>query len=320
MQYLGCRFVRVSSIVQLKALFRAENSAVSSLAITIGNFDGLHLGHQSLLAALKGTPFGVSTAMLTFYPHPQDYFKKTRSTRLFSLRERYLRGAEAGLDYFIVVRFDKKLAELDAETFIDEVLIQGLKVSRVVVGSEWRFGRGRTGTVELLKSVGQAKGFSVDTPLVLGADGVKISSSDLKRVLADGDLVGYRKLTGRDYEYCGRVVKGDQRGRQLGFRTANTFARSSLITVKNGVYKTVVSIVGEEGEYPSITNVGVRPTVSRPTHGVVVETHILGGFSREIYGERIRVRFLDRIRDEKKFGSLDELKAQIAEDIKRARD
>jgi riboflavin kinase/FMN adenylyltransferase len=281
--------------------------------VTVGNFDGLHLGHQRLLAALKGN--NSETAVLTFYPHPQDFFKRSRSSRLFTLRERYLRAAELGVDYFIVLRFNQELARLTAQEFIESILLRGLNISKIVVGSEWRFGQGRLGTVDTLRLAGGSHGFSVETPLVLGTDGVKISSSNMKKVLVDGDLAGYRRLTGRDYECCGRVIEGDKRGRQIGFRTANTKSRSSVITIKNGVYKTTLSIVGEEGEYPAITNVGVRPTVSGGSNQVVVETHILNGFSREIYGARIRVRFLDRIRDEIKFSSLEELKAQIARDI-----
>lgn len=334
LSYAGCHFLRVNSAEDLRiSLTAAGKPSQGRVAVTIGNFDGIHRGHRELLSSvISGVRSDADerSALLTFFPHPQDYFAGTLSPRLTTYAERFIQvaqiasampktaGSGRGLDYFIALRFSAELAALSPEQFVERVLVHALNVSRVVVGAEWRFGKGRVGDAALLRGLGERFGFTVETPLILGENGAKISSSDLKRVLPLGDLGAYRALTGRDYECCGKVIRGDERGRTIGFRTANLAPRPRSITLKNGVYKTAVKIVGESAELKSVTNIGLRPTFAGSTASAVVETHILNGFDRDIYGRKIQIRFLERIRDERKFSSVEELKAQIAEDIRSA--
>ena len=286
--------------------------------LTIGNFDGLHLGHRAVIEKLarKGKEMGLPTVVLIFEPQPLEYFLGDNApSRLMRLREKVIQFACLPVDSVLILRFNQYFANLDPETFISEVLLNKLNVKYLVVGDDFHFGKARRGNFALLKEKGREFGFKVeDTDSYLLA-GHRISSSMIRDALVDGDLALAARMLGRSYSVCGRVAHGDKRGRTIGFPTANLemFRKNTPI---EGVFAVIMT--GIDGlEIPGVANVGTRPTIGGGSK-VVLETHLFD-FNRDIYGKYVEVHFKKKIRDEMRFHSMYELKAQIIKDVAEAK-
>jgi len=288
-------------------------------AITIGNFDGIHLGHQAMLARLtaRAASVGAVPTVLTFEPHPREIFTpESAPTRLTSLREKLeiLRGL--GVAHVHVCRFSKPFAALSAEDFVRRILVEGLKARYVLVGDDFRFGAKRAGDFALLQRMGAEFGFQAEALHTVEAAGQRASSTAVREALAAGDMAMAAQLLGRPYSISGRVVGGDQLGRKIGYPTANIQLKHNKPPVK-GIFAVRVQGLGKP-DWPGVASLGTRPTVhtnGRPT----LEVHLFN-FDRDIYREHLRVEFLHKLRDEAKFPSLDALIAQIGLDAKLARE
>ena len=282
-------------------------------ALAIGNFDGLHLGHQALLAKLTETAKQqqLKSTVMTFEPHPREFFTPEQApTRLASLREKLERFADAGVDIVYLCRFDKKFAALSSEDFIQKILIQSVNAKTVLVGEDFRFGAGRRGGIE---DIANARLQLIGLPQVnLAEAGIqqRVSSTRVRNALAAGQLQAAKNLLGRAYSISGKVVRGVQLGRKLGFPTANVHMRHERPAL-TGVY--AVKLDGLEG----VANLGVRPTISGVPK-LLLEVHLFD-FNGDLYGRHVHVEFFQKIRDEMKFDGLPALSAQIAKDAQVAR-
>jgi riboflavin kinase/FMN adenylyltransferase len=288
-------------------------------AVTIGNFDGIHQGHQAMLARLtaRATAVGGLPTVLTFEPHPREVFTPDAApTRLTSLREKLeiLRGL--GVGHVHVCRFTRAFAALSAEEFVTRILVDGLKARCVLVGDDFRFGAKRAGDIDFLVRMGAAHGFRAEALHTVEAAGQRASSTAVREALAEGDLAMAAQLLGRPYSISGRVVGGDQLGRQIGYPTANIQLKHNRPPL-TGIF--AVRVQGlDQPDWPGVASLGTRPTVhanGRPT----LEVHLFN-FDRRIYRRHLRVEFLHKLRDEAKFPSLEALVAQIDADARQARE
>lgn len=283
---------------------------------TIGNFDGIHLGHQAVLGqvAEKAAVLRLPTVVITFEPQPQEYFRHGAvPPRLTRLREKYQALLRFSVDRLLCLRFDQRLAEMPAADFIDRVLINGLGVRYLVVGDDFRFGRERAGDFALLQQAGRDHDFEVVNMHTYLVGGHRVSSTRVREALSRGEMEMAEQLLGRPYRMSGRVAHGDKRGRTIGFPTANIYLHREVTPVM-GVY--AVELFGLEGEpVRGVANVGSRPTVDGTRS--LLEVHLFD-FSGDIYGRHVHVDFLCKIRDEQRFASFDELKQQILRDSKQA--
>jgi riboflavin kinase/FMN adenylyltransferase len=278
---------------------------------SIGNFDGVHLGHRAILdsAIVDGQRRNLPTFLITFEPHPLSVVAPSRSPRLLQTRRQKLDSLErAGLSDLLIIHFDVELAALGGEAFFADVICPRLELAAIHVGESFRFGNRRAGDLTLLRRIGEKHGFNVVGIPSLLIDGEPVSSSTTRRALRAGDVELARRLLGRPFSLSGEVIPGEGRGADLEFPTANLRLENELIP-SNGVYVTETVVLA--GRYPSMTNVGVRPTFGGDS--VTVESHLLE-FSGDLYGERAEVRFRARIRDEKRFPDARELADQLARD------
>ena len=287
-------------------------------AATIGNFDGVHLGHQAVLGQLaqKASELGLPTTVIVFEPQPQEFFSPQAAVpRLTRLREKLQALRRFGVERVLCLRFNEALASMSPREFIRRILVEGLDVRYLVVGDDFRFGRGRKGDFALLQQAGWEHGFPVVPMLTFNIDDARVSSTRVRAALAAGDLAGAEKLLGRPYRMSGRVAHGDKLGRTLGIPTANVYLHRQATPVK-GVY--VVEVFGLDQEpLRGVANVGTRPTVNGTR--CLLEVHLFD-FDREIYGRYMHVNFLHKLRDEKRFDTLDELKQFMYLDVAHARD
>jgi riboflavin kinase / FMN adenylyltransferase len=308
--------------VGLVLVFRGiPERATSAIALTIGNFDGVHLGHQALIAKLREAAgrFGLPAAVMTFEPHPREFFAPaTAPARLASLREKLELLAACGVDRVHVCRFDRAFAALTPQDFIERVLVRGLGTRWLAVGDDFCFGAKRAGNFAMLKAASGEFGFQLETLDSVLIDGRRVSSSAVRAALAAGDLQTAEALLGRRYGISGRVLHGDKIGRQLGFATANVQMKHNRPPL-NGIYVVEMQLDGEvDGELRrGVASLGVRPTVT-DAGKAVLEVHLFD-FNADIYGRHVRVDFLHKIRDEEKYADLDTLKAQIARDVETAK-
>ncbi len=284
---------------------------------TIGNFDGVHLGHQTVLGQLAeaGARLGLSTVVVIFEPQPQEFFGGAADApRLTRLREKWLALRRYSVDRVLCLSFNKSFAELSAEQFIKRLLVDGLAVKYLVVGDDFRFGYRRTGDYTLLKQAAEQYGFRLVSMHSFEVDGERVSSTRIRQALAKGKIRTAEKLIGRSVRMSGRVGRGDQRGRELGFPTANIHLHRRA-TPLCGVF--VVEMFGITGEpIQGVANIGIRPTVDGTRS--LLEVHLFD-FSADIYDEYVEVVFLHKLRDEVRFASLDALKQQILLDAEAAR-
>ncbi|HIE20560.1 MAG TPA: bifunctional riboflavin kinase/FAD synthetase, partial [Rhodospirillales bacterium] len=289
-------------------------------AVAIGNFDGVHPGHQTVIheAGLIAGDMCRPWTVLTFEPHPRAFFTPdSEPFRLTPFRSKAQRIADLGADLLIVQRFDKAFSSLPAEDFVNTVLVDGLGAGHVVSGYDFVFGHKRGGNCELLLAMGAKKGFGFTAVNAqTDSSGEAYSSTRVRERLGDADPRGAAAILGRDFEIEGRVARGEARGKSIGFPTANiplgAYLRPAL-----GVYAVRTAIEQENGEIwlDGVANIGVRPTFG--SDGVVLEVFLFD-FDDDLYGKRLRVRLVDFLRPEKKFDGVDDLKAQIAQDSAKA--
>lgn len=300
--------------------------------VTIGNFDGVHLGHKALISKVKerAQALHVPSMVITFEPQPAEYFAKFSkgekeaapskgrilppAARLTRWREKYYWLAETSIDYVLVLQFNHKLAELTAEDFVKQILVDALAVEHIIVGDDFRFGHNRQGDFNLLVKLGEDFGFTVENIHSLVIEGERASSTRIRQALSVGNHAVAELLLGRPYTMMGRVVHGDKLGRKLGFPTANIYLHRAVTPVQ-GIY--VVRMHGiEKHGLPGVANVGIRPTVGGTRS--LLEVYLFD-FDRDIYGRHVTVEFCKKLRDEKHYENLDLLRKAIAEDVVQAR-
>ncbi|MBI1770981.1 MAG: bifunctional riboflavin kinase/FAD synthetase [Burkholderiales bacterium] len=306
-------------------VFRGLPNAASRApcALAIGNFDGVHLGHQTLLARLRdaATRLDIEAAVMTFEPHPRAFFAQMQGdlskapTRIANLRDNMASLQAAGVDRVIVEHFNAHFAALSPQDFIEKVLVDGLHVKWVMVGEDFRFGAKRVGDIATLTEAGQRFGFTVETLPSVQNKGVRISSSAVRLALANGDFDEAEALLGHPYRISGHVVHGQKLGRTIGFPTLNlriAHHRPAL----NGIF--IVQVHGlADQPLPAVASLGVRPTVD-DSGRVLLETHVFD-YSGHAYGKVVQIEFLKKLRDEEKFIDLPTLTAAINKDAEQAR-
>ena len=284
--------------------------------VVLGAFDGIHLGHRAILgtAVAQARLYGLQALACTFDPHPLEVLQPERSpVPITTLEERLELIAETGIDTTVVVPFTRAVAVVEPEDFVRRVVVGTLKAQDIVVGFNHRFGRGARGDAALLERLAGELGFRAHVVPPMTVDGVPVSSSEIRSALQRGDLPRAARLLGRAYSIQGEVVRGAGRGRTLGFPTANVRTARPLL-LPAGVYACQADVEG--AHYQAVINVGVRPTFGETE--LAVEAHLLD-FTGDLYGRRVRLTFLRRLRDERKFSSVEALRSQIALDVLAAR-
>ena len=284
---------------------------------TIGNFDGVHLGHRTVISQLAGYAqrFALPTTVVLFEPQPLEYFRPDLApARLTRFREKLEALRCLQVDRLFCLRFDAALAELTAAEFVQRVLVNGLDIRCLVVGDDFRFGKGREGDFEFLVKAGAAHGFEVAHTHTIEVQGERVSSTRIRQALEGADFETAARLLGRPYTMAGKVAHGDKRGRTIGFPTANIFLHRKNTPVK-GVCAVQVDGLNE-APVNGVANIGTRPTVDGTR--TLLEVHLFE-FSRQIYGKHVHVHFLRKLRDEKRFDSFEALKTQIHRDAADAR-
>jgi riboflavin kinase / FMN adenylyltransferase len=304
----------------------------AGVALTIGNFDGVHRGHQAMLALLNNEARhrGVPSCVMTFEPHPRDYFAAAHNkpelapARIATLRDKLTELERCGVDHCVILKFDSRLSSQVPEAFIEDVLVQGLGARYVLVGDDFRFGAKRAGDYAMLDSAGSRRGFDVARMNSYEVHGLRVSSSAVREALARGDMAGAAGLLGRPYSISGHVVHGRKLGRELGFKTLN-LRFSHWKPAASGIF--AVRVHGlDDRPLEGVANLGVRPSLDpSDVNGgrVLLETHCLqwpAGLGPEgAYGKIIRVELLHKLHDELRYDGLDALKAGIARDCDAAR-
>lgn len=285
--------------------------------LTIGNFDGVHLGHQRILQRVheQAEALAVRSAVMLFEPQPREFFAPDQApARLMSLRDKVCALREQGVDQVLCARFNQRFRSQTAEQFVSDLLLDGLAIRHLVVGDDFRFGADRQGDFAYLRRAGDEHGFAVEDTPTCQLDGKRVSSTRIREALAAGNLALAQRLLGRPYSVSGRVRHGDAIGRTLNLPTAN-LALARQQSPLSGVY--VVRVHGaSEQALPAVANIGYRPTVGGQQ--ARIEVHLLD-FSGDLYGRHLRVDFLHHLRGEKKFDGLDALKAAIHQDIDQAK-
>jgi len=304
----------------MQILRSVADAAPSPVALTIGNFDGVHLGHQAMLAKLRAAASSrdLPACVMTFEPHPREFFAPDQApVRLTTLREKCELLAKHGVDRVQVCRFNFALAQVTAQEFIERLLVRSLGVRWLQVGDDFRFGARRAGDLSMLKAFAPRHGYEVEPMPTVTLDGVRVSSTAVRDALAAGDVAQAQRLLGRPYSISGRVVRGDQLGRKLGFPTANVQMRHNRPPLC-GIF--AVEFHRADGSVlRGVASLGVRPTVKAIGAAPVLEVYLFD-FSAEIYGEPVRVEFLHKFRDEAKYVDIDTLQRQIAQDVADAKD
>lgn len=284
---------------------------------TIGNFDGVHLGHAEIFTELNrlAQQYQVPSVVITFQPLPHEFFSpETRNSRLQTFRDRVSSIASFGIDHLLMLPFNQLLATQQASTFVNDVLIDQLQIKHLLVGDDFRFGKDRAGDIELLQQIGKDRDLSVSLTPTVEIGGSRVSSTRVRKLLGDYDCQGANELLGRPYRISGRISRGAQIGRTLGFPTANIGLKHHKPLLR-GVY--AVESIWNEQRFPSVANLGERPTVNG--RRLLLEVHLLDQ-QLDLYGQCVAVDFLQHIRAEKKFDSLDDLKQAIHADSLTTRD
>jgi riboflavin kinase/FMN adenylyltransferase len=303
------------SVVQFeKELARVKPQR--EMLLSIGVFDGVHLGHQKLLTHLRdeARSRNMLSGVVTFKSHPEVVLAgENKLLWLNDLETRISLLRNLGIDMVIALPFSSELARLTARMFV-QLLKQHLKMRGLVIGPDFALGRNREGDSEKLRILGEQLGFTVEVIPEVIIDGLVVSSSNIRKALVDGDMKKVEKLTGRLFSLSGRVVRGDRRGKALGFPTANLDLRADQALPGDGVYATITRT--DENILPSVTNIGVRPTFGVGKR--LVETYILD-FEGDLMGKKLEIDLVDKLRKEERFDNVEELKAQMAKDVEQAR-
>lgn len=283
--------------------------------VTIGSFDGVHIGHQAILQQVidKAKSLDSLAVAMTFEPQPQEYFAaETAPPRLMRLREKIEALLDFGMDLVVCLRFNDQLSSLTATEFVQDILVHGVNTRHLIVGDDFRFGCDRKGDFDTLVTMGQDLGFSVQNTQTVEVESQRVSSTLVRQLLHKSDFDQVSKLLGRPFSINGKVTFGQQLGRELGFPTANVNLNRFRAPL-TGVYAVWVDIEGIEGRFKGAANVGVRPTIG-DIEKPILEVHLLD-FDRQIYGQRISVQFVNKIRDEQQFTSLEHLSDSISDDV-----
>ncbi|HJQ85296.1 MAG TPA: bifunctional riboflavin kinase/FAD synthetase [Candidatus Binatia bacterium] len=293
---------------------------VGRTVLTLGNFDGMHLGHQAIVHAAveRAATLGAQAVALTFEPHPIAVLAPDRAPPMIqTLHDRLAALRDLGIDATILQRFTHAFSQLDAEAFVTDFLLGHVALAHVVVGYNVNFGRGRAGSAETLRALGDRLGFGVDVvgPVTAPGDAEQVSSTRLRDLLRAGDMRAARRLLGRPYALRGRVVVGDRRGRTLGFPTANLHVRRGLLLPPDGVYAVVARLPGG-GRQAGVLNIGIRPTFGGRRR--TLEAHLLD-FEGDLYRAWLGIEVIERLRGETTFSGVDALRSAIAADVARAR-
>jgi riboflavin kinase/FMN adenylyltransferase len=285
--------------------------------LALGNFDGLHRGHTKIIERVRRVTAerGGTSLVLTFDPHPPRVVRPDKAPPLLMTLEQKLEALEkAGIQGVAIVTFTLELSRWEPEHFVKTVLVDWLRVGEVWVGADFLFGRDRSGNFSLLRALGSQYGFRVEKIDPVRYKDFVVSSTRVRRLVSEGRVDEAGALLGRHVFIDGLVVAGAGRGRELGVPTANLETRNQLLP-PHGVYATTVTI--DDVVHPGVTNIGLRPTFNDATH-TTIEVHVLG-FNRDLYGKTVRLGFVQRLRDERRFPDVDALKAQIDADLRRAR-
>jgi len=284
---------------------------------TIGNFDGIHLGHQAVIGQLaeEAADLCLPSMLISFEPQPMEYFQPAKApARLTRMREKLQALRRFSVDQVLCLSFNRALAEMPAELFIKDILVDALKIKYLVVGDDFRFGKDRAGDFAMLQKAGEQFGFQVVNMHTFSIDGDRVSSTRIRKALEAGDLQSATRLLGREYRMSGRVVHGEKLGRQLGFPTANIELHRRA-TPLQGIF--VVEVYGLEGEpLPGVASLGTRPTVGGSK--AILEVFLFD-FDQDIYGKHLQVGFLKKLRDEENYDSLEALTTQIQKDVDQAK-
>ncbi len=303
--------------MQLIRGLNTKMSGAQQVVATIGNFDGVHLGHQAILKELlkKSRELRLPSLVIAFEPTAREFFHKDQApARLTNFREKYSLIKNIGVDHFVCLPFNQALANMTAEYFVEKVLVDDLHIKHLTVGDNFRFGKDRKGDYVLLKNMAEQLNFEVENTDSYLINGERVSSSAIRGYLENGDLEIAEHLLGRAYSMSGRVIHGDKNGRTIGFPTANIPVKR-IKSPLNGVY--AVKIIIENGiENLGVANIGHRPTVDGTR--TQLEVHLFD-FSQDIYSKHLTVLFCKKLRDEKKFESFDALKKQIKKDAQNAK-
>ena len=284
---------------------------------TIGNFDGVHRGHQAILARLRerAIELGVPSCVVIFEPQPREFFApQTAPARLTRLREKLELLAGQGVDFVLCLAFNRRLRELSADEFVRQVLVEGLRVKHLEIGDDFRFGAGRSGDFDFLVRAGEQYAFTVEAALTVELDGERVSSTRVRQALQAGELELAGRLLGRPYALGGCVLHGQKLARQLGTPTANVQLKRRKPPLC-GVF--LVSVLHQGRRYQGVANIGQRPTVAGDG-SPHLEVHLLD-FAGDLYGQRLTVEFHHKLRDEQRFASLEALKTAIDADVAAAR-
>ncbi|WP_426702582.1 bifunctional riboflavin kinase/FAD synthetase [Rhodanobacter sp. Col0626] len=287
--------------------------------VAIGAFDGLHRGHQALLTQVRerAQALDCSPLVVSFEPLPRAFFSPEPVPRLSSVREKLRGFAAAGMEQTLLLRFNRALTAMSAEDFVRQVLVERLAAREVWVGGDFRFGHKRSGDVGLLERMGAELGFHACTMPAIQLDGTRVSASRVRALLAAGEFAGVEPLLGRPFVIDGKVEYGNQLGRTLGYPTANIHLQQRVSPVQ-GIFAVRVGLGESECSWPGVASLGVRPTVNQVSQPLL-EVHLFD-FDGDLYGQRMTVEFVAKLRDEQKFDGLDPLKAQIALDARQARE
>ncbi len=308
----------------IRGFYNLPNHSVltNGCVLSIGNFDGVHLGHQQILARLinKSIELGLPSVVMLFEPQPREFFAKKVDdltacnvpARLMRLRDKLKYLEKSGIDFVLCVRFSERFAKLTAEEFIQDLLVKQLKVRYLSVGDDFRFGAKRAGDYHTLQAAGKTYHFTVEESHTHSFEQDRISSSLIRELLQKDKLALVEKLLGKPYSIAGRVAHGNKLGRTIGFPTANIMLNRLVVPI-HGVY--AVQIETQTGVFQGIANVGNRPTINGTKP--LLEVHIFD-FNRSIYGEAIEVRFIKKLRNEVKFSNFEALKQQIEKDKQQA--
>ncbi len=286
---------------------------------TIGNFDGVHLGHRAVFQRLlaQGRQLGLPATVITFEPQAMEYFApQAAPARLTRLREKLAALKTCGIEQVVLLEFGPRLAQMAAEAFVNELLVDGLAARHLLVGDDFRFGRGRQGDFTLLQRMGVAHGFAVEDLHTITHGAERVSSTRIRETLARGELDLARHLLGRPYRICGRVGHGNKRGRSIGFPTININLHRRVSPL-HGVYAVMVDGLLER-PWPGVANIGLRPTLGEREPCYLLEVHLFD-FSGDLYGRHAEVEFRLKLRDEMKFSSFEELRQQIDLDARTAK-
>ena len=305
----------------MKVYSGLKNFSAKNPVVTIGMFDGLHAGHRVVLQQVieKAKNINGESVIISFWPHPRIVLNKDADELWFltSLEEKTRLFSETGIDHLILIPFTKELAGLSAKEFIKKFLVDGIRLKHLAVGHDHRFGKDGVNSIEEYEKYAEEYGFSISRIKQIDVGGVHTSSSSIREFLLSGDICSANRLLSYNYLLTGRVVGGMKLGRKLGYPTANVeLQEPQKLIPPDGVYACMVTIVGKR--YMGMLNIGYRPTFNNQQKLRSIEVHILD-FKKDVYSEEISVEFIDRIRDEKKFEGLEELKSQLKDDEQKTR-